>query len=143
MILLVILFLLNVYIYIHTTEPENLRIVKERYELLREHIRETEDDEFVHLIDPIPITAHNRAQQGSVGYSVNKGHEIGLCIDGEPNEIMHVLIHELAHTCVEEYAHSPAFWDKYDKLKTMSIAIGIYQEIPEKTEFCGKHVQDK
>ena len=37
MILLVILFLLNVYIYIHTTEPENLRIVKERYELLREH----------------------------------------------------------------------------------------------------------
>ena len=120
MILLVILFLLNVYIYIHTTEPENLRIVKERYELLREHIRETDNDEFAHLVDPI-----------------------GLCIDGEPNEIMHVLIHELAHTCVEEYAHSPAFWDKYDKPKTMSIAIGIYQEIPEKTEFCGKHIQDK
>jgi hypothetical protein len=143
MILILILFILNVYIYLHTTEPEKLRIVKERYTLLREHIRTSGNEEFSHLVKQVPITAHHRAQQGSVGYNVNKGREIGLCIDGEPNEIMHVLIHELAHGCVDEYAHSPDYWDKYDKLKSMCVAIGIYQEIPERIEFCGKHIQDK
>jgi hypothetical protein len=143
MIFVLLLIIINVLILINTTEPEKLRVVKERYETLRNHIHESGDEEFSHLVHQVPITAHHRAQQGSVGYNVNKGHEIGLCIDGEPNEIMHVLIHELAHGCVDEYEHSANYWEKFEKLKSMCVAIGVYQEIPERTEFCGKHIQDK
>lgn len=143
MILVLLLLIINAFILMNTTVPEKLRVVKEKYEILRNHIHDSGDEEFAHLVYEIPITAHYRAQQGSVGYNINKGHEIGLCIDGEPNEIMHVLIHELAHGCVDEYEHSSDYWDKYEKLKSMCVAIGVYQEIPEKTEFCGKHIQDK
>lgn len=143
MIVALVLIIVNVYILLNTKQPENLRIVRERYRLLREHIETTNNEEFAHLRNEIPITAHHRAQGGSVGYNINKGHEIGICIDGDPNEIMHVLIHELAHNCVDEYAHSSGFWEKYDKIKNMCIELGIYQEITEKTKFCGKHVQDK
>ena len=143
MILVLLLLVINVFVFLNTVEPENLRIVKERYAILREHIRTSGNVEFAHLARQVPITAHHRAQQGSVGYNINKGHEIGLCIDGEPNEVMHVLIHELAHGCVDEYEHNAEFWDKYDKIKSMCVAIGIYQEIPDRQKFCGKHIQDK
>jgi len=143
MILTLLLIIVNLYIFLNTKQPENLRVVRERYQMLRDHIRDTGNDEFRELCTEIPITAHRRAQAGSVGYNVNKGREIGICIDGEPNEITHVLIHELAHCTVDEYAHSTKFWENYDKIKAMCIAIGIYQEIPERTKFCGKHIQDK
>ena len=143
MMIAILLVIVNLLILLNTKQPENLIIVKERYALLREHLRETNNEEFQNLCHEIPITAHHRAQGGSVGYNVNKGYEIGLCVDGEPNEIMHVLIHELAHCTVDEYSHSQEYWEKYDKLKTMCVAIGVYQEIPEKTKFCGKHIQDK
>jgi len=79
----------------------------------------------------------------SVGFNVNKGSEITICLDGSTNEIFHVLIHELAHSTVEEYSHSEQFWVNYNELMEICIQIGIYQKITEKTEFCGQHVQDK
>ena len=94
------------------------------------------------LCKEIPITAH-RYTNGYIGYNVSKGMGIGICIDGEPNEIFHVLLHELAHCTVDEYSHSKEFWKNFSELKTICVSLGIYQEIPQKTEFCGKHVQDK
>jgi hypothetical protein len=79
----------------------------------------------------------------SVGTNTNKGGEIALCLDGEPNVIFHVLIHELAHCTVEEYSHSPEFWKNYEELRDMCVNMGIYERVMEKTEFCGQHVQDK
>jgi len=143
MIPALLLFLINLYIFINTKVPENLKIVREKYTILREHLKNTNNEEFEMLRKEIPITAHNRAQGGNVGYNVNKGSEIGLCINGEPNQIFHVLIHELAHCSVNEYSHSQKFWDKYDSLKSICVAIGVYQEIPQKTKFCGKYIQDK
>ena len=106
------------------------------------HLKDTNNEEFDMLYKEIPITAYQR-MNGSIGYNVNKGGSIGLCIDGEPNEIFHVLLHELAHCTVDEYSHTKEFWDKFDKLRTICVSIGIYQEIPQRTEFCGKHIQDK
>ena len=106
-------------------EPERLSEVREKYRTLREHLKETNNQEFKMLRKEIPITAHRR-MNGSIGYNVSKGSDIGLCIDGEPNEIFHVLIHELAHCTVDEYSHSKDFWKKFEELRTMCVSLGIY-----------------
>ena len=142
MILTLLLLIINVIILMNIQEPERLSEVREKYRTLREHLKETNNQEFKMLCKEIPITAHRR-MNGSIGYNVSKGSDIGLCIDGEPNEIFHVLIHELANCTVDEYSHSKEFWKKFDELRTICVSLGIYREIPQRTEFCGKHVQDK
>ena len=142
MIVALLLIIINVLLFINIQEPPNLTEVREKYRTLREHLKKTNNEEFKMLCKEIPITAHRRLN-GSIGYNVNKGNDIGICIDGEPNEIFHVLIHELAHCTVKEYSHSKDFWNNFDKLRSICVSIGIYQEIPQRTEFCGKHIQDK
>jgi hypothetical protein len=142
MILTLLLLIINSIILINVKEPSNLTEVREKYRTLRDHLRETNNEEFKILCKEIPITAHRRLN-GSIGYNVSKGSDIGICIDGEPNEIFHVLIHELAHCTVDEYSHSKEFWNNFDKLRTICVSLGIYQEIPQRREFCGKHIQDK
>ena len=143
MIAAILLLIINILIFINTKEPEELTEVREKYQVLREHLKETNNEEFDMLYDEVPITAHYRISKGAVGYNSNKGHEIGLCIDGNINEIFHVLLHELAHCTVEEYSHSKEYWEKFKKLRKISVELGIYEEIPEKTKFCNKYVQDK
>lgn len=142
MIAFVLLILLNVWILQQTREPQKLVEVKERYRILREHLNDTNHERFHMLVRCIPITGFLR-MNGSVGYNTNKGGEIAVCLDGETNEIFHVLIHELAHCTVPEYSHSQEFWNNYIELRDICIDIGIYEKIPNKTAFCGEHVQDK
>ena len=142
MILFLILVLVNAYILHNTTEPREFTEVKEKYKTLRDHLRETNNEKFDMLVRPIPLTGR-KVMTDSVGFNVNKGSEITICLDGSTNEIFHVLIHELAHSTVEEYSHSEQFWANYNELMEICIQIGIYQKIVEKTEFCGQHVQDK
>jgi hypothetical protein len=142
MIAFIVLILLNIWILFQTREPQQFTEVKEKYKLLREHISSGNHPKYQMLVRAIPITGF-RTMDNAVGYNTNKGQEIALCLDGEPNEIFHVLIHELAHCTVEEYSHSPQFWANYTELRDMSIELGIYEQIPDRTEFCGQHVQDK
>ena len=142
MILIILLLIINVLLFIYTREPQELIDVREKYRTLREHLKETNNQKFEMLCKEIPITAH-RYTNGYIGYNVSKGMGIGICIDGKPNEIFHVLLHELAHCTVDEYSHSKEFWKNFSELKTMCVSLGIYREIPQRTEFCGKHIQDK
>jgi hypothetical protein len=142
MLLVILLVLINAFLFINTREPQEMKEVREKYRTLREHLKKTNNEEFKMLCKEIPITAHRRLN-GSIGYNVNKGNDIGICIDGEPNEIFHVLLHELAHCTVDEYSHSKKFWENFKELRNICISLGIYQEIPQRTKFCGKHVQDK
>jgi hypothetical protein len=80
---------------------------------------------------------------GTVGYNTNKGGDIVVCLDGDVNEIFHVLLHELAHCTVKDYDHTEEFWNNYIELRDMCIELGVYTKIPERTPFCGEHVQDK
>jgi len=142
MILFLILLLVNAYILHTTVEPRELIEVRERYRVLREHLHETNNVKFKVLTRPIPITGR-MTMRDTVGFNVNKGSEITVCLDGGVNEIFHVLIHELAHSTVDEYSHSDQFWSNYSELMEICTQLGIYQKITEKTEFCGQHVQDK
>ena len=142
MIVLVLLILINLWLLQQTRQPQELVEIKEKYKVLREHLKDTKNEKYSMLYRCIPITGMKR-MEGSVGSNTNKGGEIVVCLDGNTNEIFHVLIHELAHCTVEEYSHSQQFWDNYIELRDMCVELGIYKKIPEKTKFCGQHVQDK
>jgi predicted metal-dependent hydrolase len=139
---LITLLVAAVFFFYKAERPEKLRIVNEKYRTLREHLRETNNEKFRALVHHTPITG-KLWMKDSVGTNTNKGGEIVVCLDGEPNEIFHVLIHELAHCTVEEYSHSPGFWDNYEELRNICIDLGIYEKVTEKKDFCGQHVQDK
>lgn len=141
MILWILLIIVNIYLFRTTREPAELVSVREKYTTLREHLKQSGKYPMLH--DPMPITAYHRMWDGSLGFNVNKGFELGVCIDGEVNEIFHVLLHELAHCTVKEYDHSNTYWNNYVDLRDMSVSLGIYEKIPEKTKFCGKDVQDR
>ena len=131
-----------VFLFYRAKRPEKLNEVNEKYKTLREHLRETKNEKFHTLTQHTPITG-KLWMNGTVGTNTNKGGEIVLCLDGKPNEIFHVLIHELAHCTLKEYSHSPEFWKNYEELRDICIDIGIYEKVTEKTEFCGQHIQDK
>lgn len=133
----VILILLNLWSLKTLKEPENLKKVKEMYTLFLQNVPE----KFPQLRNRTILTGFANKNR-ELGYNVNKGYEIGLCLDGTANQMFHVLIHELAHSTVDEYSHSDQFWKNFRELKEHCVHLGIYQEIPEKTKFCGKYIRD-
>ena len=137
MILYILLILINVWSLVTLKEPENFKKLKERYTTFLKNV----PPEWPMLKNRSIITGfYNKNKE--LGYNVNKGVEIGVCLGGTDNQMMHVLIHELAHCTVKEYDHSPQFWRNYEKLKKYCLDIGVYQEIPEVTNFCGKYIRD-
>ena len=142
MIVLVVLLIINYLIYSNLKPNQKLVEVREKYKTLREHLIETDNRDFEEIYREIPLVAYERMSP-SVGYNTNKGQEIGICIDGDVNEIMHVLIHELAHSTVPEWTHSENFWNNFMELRGICESIGIYNRLPDKTKFCGQYIQDK
>lgn len=137
-----VLLVIDYYIIKNTKKPPQLIEVEKRFEKLREYIRTNPNvpEKFKKLDRPIKITAWHRVK--SVGYNVNKGSEIGLCIDGSPNDIMNVLLHELAHTVTVKYSHNENFWNHLKELTSVAVDAGVYQPITEVKDFCGKKIRD-
>jgi|TARA_B110000261_G_scaffold78873_1_gene90809 predicted metal-dependent hydrolase len=142
MIPFIVLILINIIILFQTREPRVFKEVKERYQILRSHLKKTNNEKFKVLVQPIPLTGVTR-MSGTVGFNVNKGADITMCLDGNTNEIMHVLIHELTHSTVSEWDHSENFWNNYAELREICESIGIYTRLADKTKFCGQYIQDK
>jgi hypothetical protein len=142
MFIFLLLFLIDLYILYTTREPKVLREVKERYEILRRHL--VRENKFPNIHDRIPISAFYKDTGNGIGYNSNKGYEIGLCLGNEePNEVFHVLLHELAHCTVSEYDHTAQFWKNYMALREDAVRLGVYEKIPDRKPFCGQHIQDK
>lgn len=142
MIAVFVLLIINMIIFLYTKQDTRLVEVKKRYKLLREHLIATGNEKFKMLHKEIIISAHLKMND-SVGYNVDKGVEIAICIDGSVNDILHVLLHELAHCTVDEYSHSKDFWGNLEKLRDVAVSIGIYEIIKDRVPFCGKHIMDK
>lgn len=141
--LYIILFIFVLYIIKNTKDPKNFTEVKRRYKILRDYYANSGDAQFNSLKNPIILTGFSKNKgNNELGYNINKGTEIGLCLDGSPNEIMHVLIHELAHTVSSKYAHDDEFWNNVHKIENICQEKGLYIPIDNKTEFCGSHIKD-
>ena len=140
-LLMFCLLLVDVYLIWNVREPKNLTEVKRRYKILRDYIKNDPSvpEKFYVLKTPILLSGKDA---GELGYNSNKGYEIGLCLNGSPNDIFHVLLHELSHSTVEEYSHSEQFWKNFSELRSICTNLGIYERIPERKAFCGQFIQD-
>lgn len=121
-------------------EPEVLTKARHHVMLLKKQLATT--GEFPQLQQEVILTGmYKQGPKGDVGYNVNKGHEIFLCLRGDLNSVMHVLLHELAHMTVTEYDHSNKFWENLRELKRIAIGMGIYDSIGTK-KFCDGEIRD-
>ena len=134
----ILIVLVLICLYSSTQQPKVFKEVMKKYEFLLEHLRST--GEFPNIQRRFLVTG--LLSKGQIGYNVNKGYEIFICIDGaDVNNLLHVLLHEVAHASVTEYQHSGHFWDNLHKLKAIAGRLGIYKGISRR-QYCGHHISD-
>ena len=141
-LLLFLLIVLSLVSILTTKEPEQFTKVKERYAILRDHIAKNEVPEKFKILENQILLVGYLRKKHELGYNTNKGYEICLCLDGTPNQIFHVLLHELAHSTVPEYDHSTQFWNNFKELRELATQIGIYEPVNTSEKFCGKYISD-
>ena len=131
-----ILIVVALWCLVTTKDPENLKILKEKYRnFLRVLPKEYEELKHGTVITGLaPFW-------GELGYNINKGYEICICMDNDVNAMFHVLIHEMAHSITDAYKHDDEFWNNYSKLRDHAIQAGLYKPIGT-TQFCGKKISD-
>jgi GMP synthase PP-ATPase subunit len=135
-VLIIILLLLS----IKSGYDDVMTTIRAKYALLREELQKR--NMFPMIWKEGIITGMNEISSDGVGYNVGKGYEIFICIKGgDTNDIMHVLLHELAHNTVSEYDHSSKFWSNLDEIKKVAKEIGIYKHTPNKA-FCDGIISD-
>ena len=138
--------MINIILVATVDEPKLLKDIKSRYLTLQKHLRETPtiDPRFEVFRTHQPIITgidSIRMNKGTIGYNVNKGYEIYICLDGDNiNAAMHVLIHELAHMTVPEYDHTEAYWSSFKDLRQLCITLGIFTPLPEPQKYCGGEI---
>jgi len=141
-LLFILLVVLSIASITTTREPQNFTEVKRKYAVLREYIRTNQvPEKFKVLTKQILLVGYTKKKH-ELGYNTNKGYEICLCLDGTVNQIFHVLLHELAHSTVDEYEHSTQFWQNFKELREIAVQIGIYTPVTTSEKFCGKYISD-
>ena len=76
-------------------------------------------------LDELPNLSSLRT---TFAFNVNKGERISICLSKENtmNDLFFVVLHELAHSMTEEYAHNTQFWDNFKRLIEIAIEHSIY-----------------
>ena len=142
LIFMIILFGVVLFILMNIRDPPVFTEVKQKYAALRQYIATNDvPEKFKVLTRQIVLIGYIK-KKNEIGYNTNKGYEIGLCLDGNSNQVFHVLLHELAHSTVKEYSHNDNFWKNFKELRKLSASIGLYTPIPTSQSFCGKYIRD-
>lgn len=135
MILLIVLAILAFWAIYTTNEDQHMKDLKKLYYSFIQRLPE----KYESIKTPMTITGTHGG--GEIGTNVNKGSEIYICIDGSVNDSFHVLLHELAHSTVDEYDHSAKFWENFSELKQIAVRDGYYTPVHKK-KYCGKMISD-
>lgn len=87
-------------------------------------------------------------------YSENKGEKLAFCLNRDkndnnnlidPNTLMFVAIHELAHVASTSIGHKDEFWKNFKFLLGVAEEIGVYEQIDYKkkpVKYCGMTIAD-
>jgi hypothetical protein len=133
-------------------QPVLLAQLKNRYEqlLVILHNDPYLDPRWKPIKNRVILTAMNgwNKSRGAIGFNVNKGYEIYICMDMDPsidhekriNTAMHVLIHELCHSTVSEYEHSGDFWKNFKDFKEYCSSHGLYT-MGNVGPYCGENIR--
>ena len=85
------------------------------------------NDESRQILESSPLNLEERMDKKELGYTINKGERIGICLDDtNENELFFVILHELSHVITKDYGHTDKFWVNFEKLISQAIKIGLY-----------------
>jgi len=140
----IVLIIIAVFLAVRTSRTKKLVIVNKRCESFIQYVKERDQSKDLQRIFKVPfnIEAINKWND-FIGTTIDGGKEVAVCTDGEINEIMHVVIHELAHVARNDIEHDDAFWTVQTKLRNYAIDGGFYNNINGTKKFCGKYVGDR
>ena len=98
--------------------------------------------------ETLPTSSHT-------AYSENKGEKIAFCLTKrkdsnenkliDPNTLMFVALHELAHVATLSVGHTPEFWKNFKIILENAVEYGLYEPIDYKkkpTGYCGMTISD-
>jgi hypothetical protein len=140
----IVLWVVAVTIVICATQPAGFIEFKGIYAQFLEKTRQEPNlpPGFDKLKKRVLLTTYRRPfWSKELGYNMNKGGEISVCADSDPNSMVHVLIHELAHSTVTEYKHNQQFHDNMKKVRQMFEKWGLYTPV-KNVPFCGIKISD-
>lgn len=84
------------------------------------------------------------SSETSAAYVINKGEELRICLKNEnDNDIMFVLLHELAHIMSKSYGHNSEFKQNMDFLVKQAVKLNLYKPVDySKTpiNYCGVNI---
>lgn len=88
-------------------------------------------------------------------YSENKGEKLALCLNEkkedaesrliDPNTLMYVAMHELAHVGTVSVGHDSEFWANFKRIIEFAAEAGLYRPVDYKknnTSYCGMKLTD-
>lgn len=139
--LLTILVFTLLIIIILNRENKLLTEIKKRYNILMNAIQFHE--KYSDLYHKRSIITGLKRKEDTIAYNINKGYEIYIAIDNESdiNSAMYVLLHEIAHTTVPEYDHSPNFWQNFKELRQIASDANLYVPV-KNSKYCGQNITD-
>lgn len=98
--------------------------IKQKIEILIKSL--SISDERRKLLETKSIKLEERDNNKHIGYTINKGDKIGICIDEDENSLFFVILHELAHVITKSYGHDETFWNNFEFLIKQSVKLNIY-----------------
>lgn len=98
--------------------------------------------------ETLPTSSHT-------AYSENKGEKIAFCLTKrkngdqntliDPNTLMFVALHELAHVATVSVGHTPEYWKTFKHILENAVKFGLYEPVDYKkkpTGYCGMTISD-
>ena len=107
-----------------TEKADKLARVNEKVNILIKSL--SPNDERRKILQEAPMKLQERKDSKDIGYTVNKGEAIGLCLEDNENALFFVTLHELSHVITKSYGHPPEFWENFEFLVKKAVELGIY-----------------
>ena len=145
LVLLIIVIGYNKYqmIWVHSTSNKKKYLLKRSNDpnmyITKANILANLDTRVSKLIHSLPkddirtqrllnkkIRLQERSTNSDIGYTINKGETIGLCIEDDINTLMFICIHEIAHVCTKSVGHTKQFWENFKYILEIAIKINVY-----------------
>ena len=123
---------------LQTIKPEYRRIVKSGLDSLKKNF------DAANLEENIP-----QRSGGDTSYVVDKGEVFAMCLrdpknnnqlETKMNNLIFVLVHELAHIFTSTYGHDTLFWNNFKFLLEHAVEFGLYEPVDYRktgSPYCG------